>query len=116
MACLFALLSAPALAQKYKTIPYKEAVDHVDALVWVKGTVLRAQASGEGTYLYFHNDRKYVTLFVPKEYLKNFQGGLSHLYVNKRVEAFGKVQQMGSRLILAVDGPKKIKVVEESAT
>jgi hypothetical protein len=105
------IFAGPAAGQKYPTIPYKEAADHVDEIVWVRGTVLRVQSASEGTYLYFHNDRKYIFVLIPTEYLANFKGGPSHLYTNKRIEAFGKVQKDGAKLLLAVDQPKKIKIV-----
>jgi len=105
------LIAAFAAGQKYPTVPYKEAGDHVDKVLWVRGTVLRAESAGEGTYLHFHNDKKYLSVLIPREYLANFKGSPGHLYANKRIEAFGKVQKDGTKLMLAVDGPKKIRIV-----
>lgn len=110
------LVAGAAASQKYPTVPYKEAGGHVDEVLWVRGTVLRAQSGGNGTYLYFHNDRKYLSVFIPKEYLGNFKGSPGHLYTNKRIEAFGKVQKDGTKLMLAVDGPKKIRIVPAEKT
>jgi len=110
------LVATPASTQPYPTISYRDAANHIDKIVWVEGTVLRTVAAAEGTYLYFSNDRKMVALIIPKEYLSNFPGSPGHMYGNKKVKAFGKVQQDGTRLLLAIDGPKKVKTVTQKAT
>ena len=108
---LVLLTAATAVAQKYATVSYRKAKDHVGEIVWVEGKVLRTQTKGEGVYLIFSGDPKYVRILVPKQYLGNFEGGLKHLYVGSRIKAIGKVEQMGSKLVLGVNEPQRIVVV-----
>ena len=115
--CLFALVCAVAIAaqpDKYPTIAYKKAKDHVGEIVWVEGTVLKNQKETEGMYLCFHNNEKYIRVLVPDKDLANFEGSFKHKYVGKKIKAIGKIQEYGSKLILGVNEPRRIKVVEEA--
>ena len=103
-----------AVAQDYPLVPYKEAADHMDQIVWIEGTVLRAEKAAEGTYLLFSANEKYVRLLIPAANLGAFDGSLSHKYTGKRVKAVGKVAKYGYKLIVGVSEPKRIKVLEES--
>ena len=107
-------LASPAAAQKYPTISYKEAGDHVDQIVRVQGTILKTKNSSVGGYLFFNNnEKKYVRVLIPKDYLSNFRGDLKYIYVGKKVEVLAKVQQDGHRLLLVVGKPKYIKIIEK---
>jgi hypothetical protein len=114
-ACLSAFLIVPLGAQdKYPTVNYKKAADHMGEIVWVKGTVLKVLNESEGTYLCFSNNEKYVRVLIPTEYVANFEGGFKHRYVGKTVKVVGKVSKFGSQLILGINEPKRIKIVEKS--
>jgi len=113
--CLLAFLVGPLGAQdKYPTVNYKKAEGHMGEIVWIQGKVLKVIKESEGTYLSFSNNEKYVRVLVPTEHVANFEGGFKHRYVGKKIKAVGKVSKFGSHLILGVNEPKRIKVVEES--
>ena len=115
--CLFALVCAVAFAaqpDKYPTIAYKKAKDHIGEIVWVEGTVLKVENESEGTYLLFHNNARYIRVLIPEKNLASFEGSFKHRYVGKKIKAIGKVQEYGSKLILGVNEPKRIKIVEEA--
>ena len=103
-------------AQNYPTVPYKEAGDHVDQIVWVEGTVLKSENSAEGVYLLFSANEKYIRVLVPKANLNAFEGGVHHKYIGKKIKAVGKVSKYGHRLIVGVSEPKRIKIVDKEAT
>jgi hypothetical protein len=119
VACLATLLlgaSAAILvaqADKYPTVFYKKAADHMGEIVWVEGTVLKVVKEAEGTYLAFHRNEKYIRVLVPTKYLSNFEGGFKHRYVGKKIKAIGKVDKAGTQLIVGINEPKRIKVIEE---
>jgi hypothetical protein len=115
--CLFTFVCAIAFAaqpDKYPTISYKKAKSHIGEIVWVEGTVLKNQKATEGMYLCFHNNKKYIRVLVPDKNLANFEGSFKHRYVGKKIKAIGKIQEYGSKLILGVNEPKRIKIVEEA--
>lgn len=105
-----------ASAQNYPTVPYKEAGDHVDQIVWVEGTVLKSENAAEGVYLLFSANEKYVRVLVPKANLNAFDGGVHHKYIGKKIKAVGKISKYGHRLIVGVSEPKRIKIVDKEAT
>jgi hypothetical protein len=115
--CLLLLFFSVALAgqpDKYPTIDYKRADDHIGEIVWVEGTVLKTEKKPEGMYLLFHNNDRYVRVLIPEKDLGNFEGSFKYMYVGKEIKAIGKVQEYGSKLILGVNEPKRIKVIEEA--
>lgn len=99
-------------ADKYPTVFYKRAPDHLGEIVWVQGTVLKTLNESEGTYLCFHNNKKYIRVLIPTNYLENFEGSFKHKYVGKKIKAIGKVDKLGSSYIVGVSEPKRIKIVE----
>jgi hypothetical protein len=105
-----------AAAQNYPTVPYKEAGDHVDQIVWVEGTILKSENAAEGVYLLFSANEKYVRVLVPKANVNSFEGGIHHKYIGKKIKAVGKVTKYGTKLIVGVSEPKRIKIVEKDAT
>jgi hypothetical protein len=113
--CLVILFVAGvSIAQeKYSTVAYKKADGHMGEIVWVRGTVLKTEPKDEGTYLIFHNNKKYIRVLIPKQYMANFEGSLKHRYAGKTIKAIGKVDKYGSQLIVAVSEPKRIRVVEK---
>jgi hypothetical protein len=111
------LVAAGALgAQSYPTIPYKDAADHIDEIVWVEGTILKTETAAEGIYLVFNANEKYVRLLIPKANVATFEGSIQHKYTGKKVKAVGKVSKYGYKLILGVNEPKRIKILEDEAT
>jgi hypothetical protein len=119
LAWLVSLVTAPAAVggvEKYPTINYKDAGEHMDEIVWIEGTVLRTEDSAEGVYLVFSANEKYVRLLVPKASLANFQGSLQHTYTGKKVKAVGKVAKYGYKLIVGVNEPKRIRILDKDAT
>lgn len=113
---VMSLVAVVAGAENYPTISYKDAAAHLDEIVWIEGTVLRTEASPEGVYLVFSANEKYVRLLVPKADVANFQGSLQHKYTGKKVKAVGKVAKYGYKLILGVNDPKRIRILEKDAT
>ena len=105
-------MSASALAQDYPTVPYKQAAKHEGDIVWVEGKVLRTEKMGEGTYLLFSANKKYLRVLIPAASLKNFDGSIHHMYAGKKIKAVGKVQMHGTALILGVNEPERIRLVE----
>lgn len=116
----FVLLIGPvavALAvENYPTVPYKDAADHLDEIVWIEGTVLRTKAAPEGVYLVFNANEKYIRLLVPKADITKFQGSLQYKYTGKKVKAVGKVSKYGYKLILGINEPKRIRILDDDAT
>jgi hypothetical protein len=100
-------------ADKYPTVKYKKADDHVGETVWVEGTVLKTLNEAEGTYLCFHNNKKYIKVLIPEQYLANFEGSFKHRYVGKKIKAIGKISKYGNQLIVGVSEPKRIRLVEK---
>jgi hypothetical protein len=103
-------------AENYPTISYREAADHLDEIVWVEGTVLRTEGAAEGTYLVFNANEKYVRVLIPKADEGNFEGSIQHTYTGKKVKAVGKVSKYGYKLILGINEPKRIRIVDSDAT
>ena len=101
-----------AQADKYPTVSYKKAKNHIGEFVWVEGKVLKTEKESGGTTLCFNNNKKYIRVMIQSTHLANFEGSLKHKYVGKKIKAIGKVMQQGSFLILYVSEPKYIKVVE----
>lgn len=99
--------------EKYPTVAYKKADDHMGEIVWVEGTVLKTEPKDEGTYLIFHNTKKHIRVLIPNQYMANFEGSLKHRYVGKTIKAIGKVDKYGSQLIVGVSEPKRIRVVDK---
>lgn len=115
---LIGLLSSvlPVAAQEYPTISYKEAEDHIDEIVWVEGKILRTEKAAEGEYLLFNGNEKYLRILIPSADLKNFEGSLRHLYTGERVKAVGKILRYGPKLILGVNEPKRIRILDDETT
>lgn len=103
-------------AQNYPTVSYKDAGDHVDQIVWVEGTILKTENAPEGIYLVFNANEKYVRLLIPKANVGAFEGSIQHKYTGKKVKAVGKVSKYGYKLIVGVNEPKRIKILENEAT
>ncbi len=114
-AFMFLLVSmgsaAVVAAQNYPTIPYRDAGGYVDSIVWVQGTVLKTESTPQGVYLVFSANEKFVRLLIPKANVDAF-GGIQHKYTGKKIKAVGKVAKYGYQLIIAVNEPKRIKIVE----
>lgn len=100
-------------AENYPTISYRDAGDHLEEIVWVEGTVLRTDDAPEGTYLVFSANEKYIRLLIPKADEGNFEGSIQHTYTGKKVKAVGKVSKYGYKLILGVNEPKRIRIVDD---
>jgi hypothetical protein len=114
---LVSMVAGVALgAQNYPTVSYKDAADHIDEIVWIEGTILKAETAPEGIYLVFNANEKYVRLLVPKANVETFEGSIAHKYTGKKVKAVGKVSKYGHRLIVGVNEPKRIKILENEAT
>lgn len=103
-------------ADKYPTVFYRNAGDHLDEIVWVEGSILRTEEASEGVYLLFSSNEKYVRIFIPAANVKNFDGSIQHRYVGKKLKAVGKVMKHGSLLIIGVNEPKRIEIVEKDTT
>ncbi len=107
---------APSLpaqnAQTYPTIPYKDAGGYVDSIVWVEGTVLKTENTPEGVYLVFSANEKFVRILIPKGNVNAFGGSIQHKYTGKKIKAVGKISKYGPKLILGVNEPKRVQVVE----
>ena len=103
--------AAVVSAQNYPTIPYKDAAGYVDVIVWIEGTVLKTESTPEGVYLLFSANEKFVRLLIPKANVDAF-GGIQHKYTGKKIKAVGKVAKYGYKLIVGVNEPKRIKVVD----
>jgi hypothetical protein len=104
--------AAMAAAQTYPTIAYKDAGGYIDSIVWVEGTVLKTEKTPEGVYLVFSANEKFVRLLIPKANVDAFGGSLQHKYTGKKVKAVGKVSKYGYKLIVGVNEPKRIQIVE----
>jgi hypothetical protein len=104
--------SVLAASQNYPTIPYKDAGGYIDVIVWVEGTVLKTESTPEGVYIVFSANEKFVRVLIPKANVDAFGGSIQHKYTGKKIKAVGKVEKYGSKLIVAVNEPKRIKVVD----
>ncbi len=101
-----------AQAPTYPTIPYKDAGGYVDSIVWVEGTVLKTESTPEGVYLVFSANEKFVRVLIPKANVDAFGGSIQHKYTGKKIKAVGKISKYGVKLILGVNEPKRVQVVE----
>ncbi len=99
-------------AQTYPTVAYKDAGGYVDSIVWVEGTVLKTESTPEGVYLVFSANEKFVRLLIPKANVDSFGGSIQHKYAGKKIKAVGKVTKYGYKLIVGVNEPKRIQIVE----
>ncbi len=109
-------LSAIGAAQKtYPEVGYRQASRHIGEIVWVEGKVLRTEDGSQGTFLLFSANKKYVRVLIPKANVKDFEGSIKHRYAGKKIKAVGQINQYGDSLVLAVDEPKRIKIVEEAS-
>ncbi len=104
-----ALLAAQA---NYPTVPYKDAGGYVDTIIWVEGTVLKSESTPEGVYLVFSANEKFVRVLIPKANVDAFGGSIQHKYTGKKIKAVGKVAKYGYKLIIGVNEPKRIQVLE----
>jgi hypothetical protein len=78
----------------------------------VEGTVLKTETTDAGVFLMFSNQAQYLRVVVPTEYLGNFKGGPKYLYTGKKIQAGGRIVQVDEQLLLGVDKPDQIKVIE----
>jgi len=104
--------AAVLAAQNYPTVPYKDAAGYVDSIIWVEGTVLKTESTPEGVYLIFSANEKFVRLLIPKANVDAFGGSIQHKYTGKKIKAVGKVSKYGYKLIVGVNEPKRIQIVE----
>jgi len=109
---LLVLLASAAQSQTYPTVSYKDAGGYVDSIVWVEGTVLKTESTPEGVYLVFSANEKFVRLLIPKANVDAFGGSLQHKYTGKKIKAVGKVSKYGYKLIVGVNEPKRIQILE----
>ncbi|HJS75107.1 MAG TPA: hypothetical protein VJ921_12530 [Vicinamibacteria bacterium] len=109
---MLVLLASAAQAQTYPTVPYKDAGGYVDSIIWVEGTVLKTESTPEGVYLVFSANEKFVRLLIPKANVDAFGGSLQHKYTGKKIKAVGKVSRYGYKLIVGVNEPKRIQILE----
>lgn len=103
--------AAVLAAQNYPTITYRDAGGYVDSIVWIEGTVLKTESTPEGVYLIFSANEKFVRLLIPKANVNAF-GSIQHKYTGKKIKAVGKVAKYGYKLIVGVNEPKRIQIVE----
>lgn len=112
--CVVGFLAVAVSSQTqtdYPTVKYRAASNHVGDIVWVEGKILRTEKVALGTYLLFSSNKKHLRILVPASDMKNFESGVKH-YAGKNVKAVGKVTEYGELLILGVNEPKRLKVVQ----
>jgi len=113
LAIVIGLSASIVAAQDYPKISYRDAADHLGEFRWVEGTVLNTETTDQGVFLVFSNQKKYLRVVVPTEFLGNFKGGPKYLYGGKKIQALGIIVQRDDQLLLGVDDPSRIKVVSE---
>jgi len=113
LAVVIGLFASIVAAQDYPKISYRDAADHLGEIRWVEGTVLNTETTDQGVFLVFSNQKKYLRVVVPTEFLGNFKGGPKYLYGGKKIQAVGTIVQRDDQLLLGVDDPSRIKVVSE---
>ena len=109
---LVAGIPAAQAAQDCPKISYRDAADSLGECRWVEGTVLKTEENNDGVFLIFNNQKQYLRVVVPAQYLGNFKGGPKYLYTSKKIEAVGTIVQVDDQLLLGVDSPERIKVIE----
>lgn len=112
LAVVIGLFAGIVAAQDYPKISYRDAADHLGEIRWVQGTVLKTEETAAGVFLVFSNQTRYLRVVVPTEYLGNFKGGPKYLYTGKKIEALGTIVQFDEQLLLGIEEPSRIKVVE----
>lgn len=105
-------VAAVLAAQNYPTVSYRDAGGYVDSIVWVEGTVLKTESTPEGVYLVFSANEKFVRLLIPKANVNAFGGSIQHKYTGKKIKAVGKVAKYSNKLIVGVNEPKRIQILE----
>ncbi|HLE20204.1 MAG TPA: hypothetical protein VJB88_03690 [Vicinamibacteria bacterium] len=113
LAVVIGLFASIVAAQDYPKISYRDAADHLGEIRWVEGMVLNTETTDQGVFLVFSNQKKYLRVVVPTEFLGNFKGGPKYLYGGKKIQAVGTIVQRDDQLLLGVDDPSRIKVVSE---
>lgn len=116
LAVVIGLFASIVAAQDYSKIPkisYRDAAENLGEIRWVEGTVLNTETTDQGVFLVFSNQKKYLRVVVPTEFLGNFKGGPKYLYGGKKIQAVGTIVQRDDQLLLGVDDPSRIKVVSE---
>ena len=113
LAVVIGLFASIVAAQDYPKISYRDAADHLGEIRWVEGMVLNTETTDQGVFLVFSNQKKYLRVVVPTEFLGNFKGGPKYLYGGKKIQAVGTIVQVDDQLLLGVDDPSRIKVVSE---
>ena len=113
LAVVIGLFASIVAAQDYPKISYRDAADHLGEIRWVEGTVLTTETTDDGVFLVFSNQKRYLRVVVPTEFLGNFKGGPKYLYGGKKIQAVGTIVQRDDQLLLGVDDPSRIKVVSE---
>ncbi|MGH9459603.1 MAG: hypothetical protein ACRD1X_00150 [Vicinamibacteria bacterium] len=101
-----------AAAQDCPKISYRDAADSLGKCRWVEGTVLKTEENNDGVFLIFNNQKQFLRVVVPSQYLGNFKGGPKYLYTGKKIEAVGTIVQVDEQLLLGVDNPERIKVIQ----
>ena len=112
LAVVIGLFASIVTAQDVPKISYRDAADHLGEIRWVEGTVLKTEITDTGVFLIFSNQAKYLRVVVPTEYLGNFKGSPKYLYGGKKIQAGGRIVQVDEQLLLGVDQPDQIKVIE----
>jgi len=101
-----------AAAQDCPKISYRDAADSLGECRWVEGTILKTEENNDGVFLIFNNQKQFLRVVVPSQYLGNFKGGPKYLYTGKKIEAVGTIVQVDEQLLLGVDSPERIKIIE----
>ena len=112
LAVAIGLTAGTAAAQDCPKISYRDAADALGECRWVEGTVLKTEETNDGVFLIFNNQAQFLRVVVPTPYLGNFKGGPKYLYTGKKIEAVGTIVQVDDQLLLGVDEPSRIKVIE----
>ena len=112
LAVVIGWFTSIAAAQDCPKISYRDAADSLGECRWVEGTVLKTEENNDGVFLIFNNQKQFLRVVVPSQYLGNFKGGPKYLYTGKKIEAVGTIVQVDEQLLLGVDGPERIKIIE----
>lgn len=93
-------------------ISWEEAGNYYGQTVWVRGTVVAANNTGQVCFLNFHrNWRRYFTVVIFASDFHRFPEPPEKFYLNREVRVYGRIREYQGKPEIIVDRPEKIEII-----
>ncbi|MCL1926853.1 MAG: thermonuclease family protein [Syntrophorhabdaceae bacterium] len=95
-----------------KPVSWEEANRHINELVFVEGTIVRAYRTATVLYLNFHNNwKRYLTLVIHEKDIHLFPANPENHFKGKTVRVHGEIVRNKERLEMTLRNPADIVII-----